>query len=200
MNPFNLNALKLPMREPKLIAQAFQMMPGVSASSLDVFLGLCHEDSDYAGEVWNFPSGAKLSRTRRLTLRGRIASSKLHLHGYAADKSDVLSAHLYMKAAHHLLQAKEAMDASESSTPLSLKRKYTGFAWEFEDGSLSESARPGLIAAANWVRDKRNAFVSMFGVVDRETGAIDFGRGLIAEQRQDYAKRLEEIEEALLLL
>ena len=50
---------------------------------------------------------------------------------------------------------------------------------------------------AAWVDARRNSFCAAFGSIDPETGALEFGRGTYAEEKEEYAGELEEIANGL---
>lgn len=57
--------------------------------------------------------------------------------------------------------------------------------------------RPGIEAAARWVDKRRQDFDSEHGSLDPETGALEFGRGALANRQEDYSNELAEIAEGL---
>ena len=50
---------------------------------------------------------------------------------------------------------------------------------------------------AAWVDARRNSFCAAFGSTDPETGALEFGRGKYAEEKEEYVGELEEIANGL---
>jgi hypothetical protein len=60
----------------------------------------------------------------------------------------------------------------------------------------SDFAR-GIERAATWVDQRRFDFEAENGSIDPDTGAMEFGRGLHAELKQDYADELAEIADGI---
>lgn len=57
--------------------------------------------------------------------------------------------------------------------------------------------QPGLEAAARWIEKRREAFDAEFGQIDPETGTVEFGRGAMANAREDYSNELAELAEGI---
>ena len=62
---------------------------------------------------------------------------------------------------------------------------------------LAEVRRQALEDAARWVDRRRDAFCDEHGSIDPDTNALEFGRGLHAEAKQEHVGELEEISEGL---
>lgn len=60
-----------------------------------------------------------------------------------------------------------------------------------------EGVTEGIIAAADWVRDRRFTHEEEHGYIEPDTGALSYGTGPRAHAKEEYNAELAEIEEGL---